>query len=109
MAEDHCGHEKGPPPRHLQSWLGLHLRGRRLQLGADAEPRLVRGSIRITEGRSVSVQPKTGSPIHKRPSPRSSAKSQIRKKNKAASSPTVFQQTASNVHVCNLSTPTRRR
>src|SRR5258708_32580159 len=86
MAEDHCAHEKGPASRYLQSWLGLHLRGRRLQLGADAEPRVVRGSIRITEGRSVSVQPKTASQIHKRPSRRSSAKPEIRKKNKGSSS-----------------------
>src|SRR6478752_2721887 len=59
MAEDHCAHEKGPTSRHLQSWLGLYLRGRCLQPCADAEPRVARGSIRITEARSVSVQLKT--------------------------------------------------
>ena len=38
-------------PRSLQSWLGVHLRGRRLQSGADAEP--CSGSLRISSGRSV--------------------------------------------------------
>jgi hypothetical protein len=37
--------------RSLQSGLGVHLRGRRLQSGADAEP--CGGSLRISSGRSV--------------------------------------------------------
>src|SRR6476646_1570702 len=90
MAEDRCAHEKGPTSRHLQSGLDLHLRGGRLQLSADAEPWVASGSIRITEGRSVSVQIKTDSPIHKRPSRRSSTKPEIRKKNKGSSSLTFF-------------------
>jgi hypothetical protein len=66
----HCAYEKGPASRHLQSRLGLYLRGCGLQLGADAESGSLRSSIRINKGRSVSVQPKTGSRRHKRHSRR---------------------------------------
>src|SRR5207248_551998 len=48
----------------------IYLRGRCLQFGADAESRRVRTSVRITEGRSVSAQPKTGSQTHRRSSRR---------------------------------------
>src|SRR6185312_9853970 len=57
MAEDHCAHEEGPTSRHLQSRLGLYLRGRRLQPGTDAKSGSIRSSICITQGRSVSVLP----------------------------------------------------
>ena len=55
LAEDDCTHAEGPASGNLQGWVGFHLRGSRLQSGADAQPGEARGSIRISQGRSVSA------------------------------------------------------
>src|SRR5277367_3333076 len=49
-----------PAPWSVQSRVGVHLRGHRLQPRADAEPAVADSSIRISPGRSVSGPLKTG-------------------------------------------------
>src|ERR1700730_16977810 len=59
VVEDGGNAAQDATPWSIQSWLGVHLRGRRLQSGADAEP-AARSSLRVTLGRSVPERRKSG-------------------------------------------------
>src|SRR5262249_13856558 len=53
MAEDYRSYAEGAASRNPESGLGVHLRGRRLQPGADAESAGQPGWCRMSQGRSV--------------------------------------------------------
>src|SRR5690349_11987674 len=60
LAEDNRADAQGATPGDFQSGVGVHVRGRRLQLGADAESERQLSWCRMSRGSSVSVLPKTG-------------------------------------------------
>src|SRR5215467_10165250 len=60
MAEDNRADAQGATPGDFQSGVGVHVRGRRLQFGTDAESERQLGWCRMSRGSSVSVLPKTG-------------------------------------------------
>src|SRR5215471_8841545 len=60
LAEDNRADAPGATPGAFQSRVGLHVCGRRLQFGADAESERQLSWSRMSRRSSVSVLPKTG-------------------------------------------------
>src|SRR5215475_4216879 len=60
MAEDYRSYAEGAASRNPESGLGVYLRGRSLQPGADAESAGQPGWCRMSQGRSVPARGQSG-------------------------------------------------